>query len=240
MKLRIILLEDDEADQDAKDIYFASMADDRNDSNNQFVSPDHIWDSGSVTFIYGGSTPKLYVDEDVTHNKLMRRNDNEILKEIMVGTRFEKRVGDSTLDWHAFVRRVALLGRVSESRDVVSIWNYDAPLVDRLYPAAIKELISKNFLSVDANAYSPTFKDVRSVSDVIESRVKSTTMSREREKQLEMMRQVHFMRGNEKKNMMRQAGMKLVPGKRSLMALALQKIGKLSPGQQWRTTSEGK
>ncbi len=58
--------------------------------------------------------------------------------------------------------------------------------------------------------------------------------------QIDAMAQLHLARGDEKKNLMKKAGLKSVPGKVPEMATAMQKAGQLAPGQKWwANTSEG-
>lgn len=191
-------------------------------------------------FFYGGVPPSLYASDGTTHITMLMEPDRALIKKLIVGTRFESGTDLYSTGWDSRIRTVAIMGRVSSDKHIVSIWNSDASLVDRLYPDALTELLRHGMLLDDAQVFSPTYNGPKTVNEVISGGTESQAISKEREKELEAMRQMHLARGDEKKNLMRKAGMKIVPGKRPPIATAMQKAGKSSPGQKWWATSESR
>lgn len=228
MRLRSILLENGLFD----DVEFAD------EPEFHFRSPDDIWGYGT-TFIFGGNQAKLYLDKEpfrLTHNDML----DEIGDELFANTKFEEHWENHGINdkMHALAQEIAILGRVRDDKSFVSIWNRDPKLVDELYGHALKALGKKGLVDQGTRVYAPTLTKYYYVSDYID--VTGKQLSPEQEKQLEAMRQMHLARGDEKKSLMKQAGLKTLPGKRHPMATAMQKVGKSSPGQKWWTASEGR
>lgn len=256
MKLRLILKENDQSSgaisddddhydvsDDSDEVYGGGRVeriyDIAHDNDlDKFIDPDEFYEFGSITILYGDNGSLHYGKYPLTHTQMI--TDVEIQQEVFAGTMYESDIGEDHDGrwWYRRGEDVALYGRISRLQRYVSFWNTDSHQINEHLPTLIKILLKKELINGDTIVMAATLDEMVPASDI--DPIQTNSMSDDEIEQIELKKQIHLARGDEKKALMQKAGLKVVPGKRSQMATVMQKIGKLSPGQKWWTTSESK
>ena len=206
-----------------------------------YISPDDIFTSKFLpinTFIYAGKSGKLYDDDGtVVHTMMMRENPNIV-----------KGLGLNPADtqWMVFMKeepevlRLGLFGRTGEmlkqysptgrAEVVVSFWQTPTDIFQQMLKPCLQGLLDRSLIMPDALVHHPSMVGVP-VSEVMGGKARASQDDEAMEK-ARLARELHLMRGSEKKAAMKKLGLG-TGSKEPDIQRSLKKANLLVPGQKW-------
>ncbi len=188
-------------------------------------TPDTIWksDPQAITFVFTADGILYHMPDGVTHQDLFEMNDDLV-------ERYNALSGNRPLRDKA--ERVDLVGRAGKvgmlGITAVSFWNTAQQIYDGLLKDCLEALIYDGF--IDSNYFVSTpSTGVVSQDEILGKNVPQQQTSDE---ETELYKQLHLMRGAEKKAAMKKLGVG-VGGRSHPMATAMANAGLLKAGQKW-------
>lgn len=199
-------------------------------------TPDTIFmsDNQAIAFVYT-SDHQLYTSGDGdTHSDLIQWSSGANRKRLAAryngisGNNLRNRIG-----------QIDLLGRVGKvaplNIKVVSFWNNDQKLYDDMLQDCLNALLRDGIID-HTYLISTPITGVVTQNEIFDKKVPTQQIS---DKDIELYKELHLMRGVEKQSAMKKLGVGN-GGKPHPMATAMSNAGLLKPGQKWwALTSEG-
>jgi len=200
------------------------------------INPDDLLDDvedeelrRDVTFIYGPN--------ENGQNELIVGKPEHIHYDVLKRLNQYKHVDDQW-SFRKQIEEYMLLGRVGmyEETQYVSFWN-EQPVLDKLLIPCLMELLDNGY--IDENTLVATKHDHEYVANVLKSTNKSAVDTPKQAKpsmysdeEWELYKNMHIMRGNQKKDAMRKLGLG-TGGHKHEWQKALEKADVIGPGQKW-------
>jgi len=214
-----------------------------------YINPDVFYtEPGAVPFIYTTDGQIFYgLSEYDSHWEILENNRILIKRyrlEKLFGFDYEHGHGYpdfediSSSPRNIMMESGDLLGRIGYQDDdmIVSFWNIDKNDYERSLESCLKRLITDNKINSSAFISTPVHKTIP-ISAI--ANIEVDEIDPEMRKQVELYRKLHLLRGDEKKNAMRQLGVGWTQQTQHPMQTAMRQSGSIGPGQKWwATTSE--
>lgn len=212
----------------------------RESSEHSVPTPDDIYtqDPKAKAFIFTGQ--EMYYGSD-THMSIMHNH-----WQALTGSQEPPTYDDKATLWRTIQDR-ALLGRVGEcwpgpSMDLVhavAFWNDDKLIYNELLGSCISHLAHDGLLEADSVIYTPFGKHDTTAATAETVKPHNTEIDRQRQQDMELLRQLHLMPAGQKKAALKRLG--APGGKKSPWQAASEKAGVVQPGHKWwAPTSESK
>lgn len=199
-----------------------------------YIDPDYLYFNGNhgdyVTFIYTAEH-KLYTTKTGTHNDLITRTP-ELLERYHKFTRIPSKL-------RMVAEEIDLFGRVGKVDDpdlkinnkVVSFWDSDLELYDKLMQPCIQALCDKKFIDKYRDYVStPNHKTIK-IADL--NRINAVELDNEEKEKIALQKKMHLMVGAEKRAAMKELGVGYEKKEHPWQA-ALKNARIIPPGANWK------
>ena len=223
------------------------------DGPKPWVNPDQVWGgrrSGAMPFIYTDDGVMYYGFRGETHRGMivdepeLRERYFDILYQIESVRRspltedepswadsdFGAGISSDSSDWRDWIETFDLLGRVSTSRDLVSFWNSDSALLDKLLKPCCQMLLDDGHLKNSGAVSTPVHGTVPLRDVVGGGQLALQPFSPE---DIALYKRLHTMRGQEKLAARKKLGLYNPTPPEKPWPAALRKAGFVGPGQKW-------
>lgn len=208
--------------------------------NIRYISPDDIYDNGyrNLSFIYLDNGEMLYGSSDDTHSNIIYKY-KDLIQELYPSIEPISIHGTyktwQTLNSLTLLGRVGIFdGSIDGDIPVVAFWANNKRLYDGLLKNCLNQLHTDNI--IDYNTYVSTPLTGTVPQNEIYNHYKKLTP--EEQEKLELAKNLHLMRPNEKKAAMLKLGLN-TSGSKHKYQKAAEDNKLISPGQKWwATTSE--
>jgi len=218
---------------------------------------------GIYTFMYGEKLGFYWDSGDVSHMDILRRLDKELDAQIgdeegienidpellaryryvdklygLLHTDLEEAQQHMLMGRAAPMNQIPDIGTEDDYTYLVTFWNDDMDVYGELLPTCMLHLYDNNLITDPVIINTPIFIKNYSSGEVETQGIARDPTPSVDKKELERMRQLHLMRGDEKKKAMQELGLATASQKHPMQA-ALEKSGYINPGQKWwASTSE--
>ncbi len=213
---------------------------------------------GIYTFMYGERLGFYWDSGDVSHMDILRRLDRELDAQIGDGEDFEN-IDPELLARYRYIDKLysllhtdlqeaqqhMLMGRAGPMNQIpgigaeeddhtylVTFWNDDINVYGELLPTCMLHLYDNNLITDPVIINTPIFIENYSSGQVETQGIARDPTPSVDKKELDRMRELHLMRGDQKKKAMQELGLAATSQKHPMQA-TLEKGGYINPGQKW-------
>lgn len=216
----------------------------------RWINPDIFYARpGSTTFFYTANGELQTVPGGVTHVQvieddpsLQARYDGPAQDRLANDPEIAARIDDGEFQPIDILRLVAedqdLLGRIGQHElqelewktvTVVSFWNRDQTLYDRLLRPCLRAMVADGV--IDNNAVVSTPAQLTFVKDLLQTSASMPAVDQQTTQAAQQQQMLHLLNSPQKRQALQQQGYQ--GSQKSAMQRAVEKAGLIQPGQKW-------
>lgn len=199
----------------------------------KYINPDDMMYHGKpeITFIFTPDGQVIATDGHTPHNELVFQEPE--YRSAVMGR--GAKLGEFQRNKMIVRNLLGRIGTMGQER-LVCFWNSPLDVFNANVAACLRALQGKGYIDADTRISAPTVYN-QTVGQFLGGSSQQTQANPEAERMADLARQMHTMRGDQKKSVMNQLGVGM-PYKQHPWSAEMQKIGQAAPGWKLGLTSE--